>query len=98
MTGDAFPEGLVPAIRVMVQNPMPVWRVVQTGLPFREFLLLKGFVMKKMFAGVAVAASLVGISAAAAPQAMAIGDRGHRPRSTETARKSVFGNSTTRGS
>ncbi|MGW7490792.1 rodlin [Streptomyces sp. NPDC054786] len=54
--------------------------------------------MKKMFAGVAVAASLVGISAAAAPQAMAIGDQEGTRTVNGNGAQSVFGNSTTRGS
>ncbi|MGW7578350.1 rodlin [Streptomyces sp. NPDC054765] len=53
--------------------------------------------MKKMMAGAAVAASLIGISAAATPDAMAIGD--HRGTSTANGNgaASVYGNSTTRG-
>ncbi|MFJ5803820.1 rodlin [Streptomyces decoyicus] len=53
--------------------------------------------MKKMMAGAAIAASLVGMSAAAAPQAMAIGN----DRGTSTVNgngvKSIYGNSTTSG-
>lgn len=75
----------------------PVWWVVQIGLPYREFLHLKGFVMKKMIAGAAVAASLVGISAAAAPQAMAIGDHEGTRTVNGSRARSVYGNSTTRG-
>ncbi|MFC9232551.1 rodlin [Streptomyces decoyicus] len=53
--------------------------------------------MKKMMAGAAIAASLVGISAAAAPQAMAIGnDRGTSTVNGNGA-KSIYGNSTTAG-
>ncbi|MFE0189378.1 rodlin [Streptomyces sp. NPDC059008] len=53
--------------------------------------------MKKILAGVAVAASLIGISAAAAPQAMA--SDGHKGTRTVNGNggKSVYGNSTTRG-
>ncbi|MBM4794346.1 RdlA protein [Streptomyces sioyaensis] len=54
--------------------------------------------MNKMIAGAAVAASLVGTSAMAAPQAMAIGDQ-HGTRTVNgNGGSSVFGNSTTRGS
>ncbi|MEU9483886.1 rodlin [Streptomyces decoyicus] len=53
--------------------------------------------MKKMMAGAAIAASLVGMSAAAAPQAMAIGnDRGTSTVNGNGA-KSIYGNSTTAG-
>ncbi|MFI6769542.1 rodlin [Streptomyces sp. NPDC050355] len=53
--------------------------------------------MKKILAGAAVAASLIGISAAAAPQAMA--SDGHKGTRTVNGNggKSVYGNSTTRG-
>ncbi|MFE1173399.1 rodlin [Streptomyces sp. NPDC058773] len=54
--------------------------------------------MKKIFAGAAVAASLVGISAAAAPQAMAIGDHEGTRTVNGNGARSFFGNSTTRGS
>ncbi|MCX4639643.1 rodlin [Streptomyces platensis] len=53
--------------------------------------------MKKMIAGAAVAASLVGISAAAAPQAMAIGDHEGTRTVNGNGARSVYGNSTTRG-
>ncbi|MFG2831697.1 rodlin [Streptomyces sp. NPDC048434] len=53
--------------------------------------------MKKMMAGAAVAASLVGISAAAAPQAMAIGDQRGTSTVNGNGAASVYGNSTTRG-
>ncbi|MGX1852509.1 MULTISPECIES: rodlin [unclassified Streptomyces] len=53
--------------------------------------------MNKMIAGAAAAASLVGISAMAAPQAMAIGDQ-HGTRTVNgNGAASVYGNSTTRG-
>ncbi|MEV6567255.1 rodlin [Streptomyces kronopolitis] len=53
--------------------------------------------MNKMIAGAAVAASLVGISAMAAPQAMAIGDQ-HGTRTVNgNGTATAFGNSTTRG-
>ncbi|MEX2973814.1 rodlin [Streptomyces sp. C184] len=53
--------------------------------------------MNKMIAGAAVAASLVGTSAMAAPQAMAIGDQ-HGTRTVNgNGTASVYGNSTTRG-
>ncbi|MGW9048106.1 rodlin [Streptomyces lydicus] len=53
--------------------------------------------MNKMIAGAAVAASLVGTSAMAAPQAMAIGDQ-HGTRTVNgNGASSVYGNSTTRG-
>jgi hypothetical protein len=53
--------------------------------------------MNKMIAGAAVAASLVGTSAMAAPQAMAIGDQ-HGTRTVNgNGAASVYGNSTTRG-
>ncbi|GFE15864.1 hypothetical protein Sgleb_39110 [Streptomyces glebosus] len=53
--------------------------------------------MNKMIAGAAVAASLVGISAAAAPQAMAIGDREGTRTVNGNGTRSVFGNSATHG-
>ncbi|MFF4606070.1 rodlin [Streptomyces sp. NPDC001339] len=53
--------------------------------------------MKKMIAGAAVAASLVGISAAATPQAMAIGDAHGAKTVNGNGSKSIYGNSTTRG-
>ncbi|WP_129294952.1 rodlin [Streptomyces lydicus] len=53
--------------------------------------------MKKMMAGAAVAASLIGISAAAAPDAMAIGDQRGTSTVNGNGATSVYGNSTTRG-
>ncbi|MFG2397468.1 rodlin [Streptomyces lydicus] len=53
--------------------------------------------MKKMIAGAAVAASLVGISAAAAPQAMAVGDQKGTQSVNGNGATSVYGNSTTHG-
>ncbi|AZS73351.1 RdlA protein [Streptomyces lydicus] len=53
--------------------------------------------MKKMMAGAAVAASLIGISAAAAPEAMAIGDQKGTSTVNGNGAASVYGNSTTRG-
>jgi TolA-binding protein len=53
--------------------------------------------MKKIIAGVAVAASLVGISAAAAPQAMAIGDQKGTQSVNGNGARSFYGNSTTHG-
>ncbi|MFG2489998.1 rodlin [Streptomyces caniferus] len=53
--------------------------------------------MKKMMAGAAVAASLIGISAAAAPEAMAIGDQKGTATVNGNGAASVYGNSTTRG-
>ncbi|MEU3990535.1 rodlin [Streptomyces platensis] len=53
--------------------------------------------MKKMMAGAAVAASLVGMTAAAAPQAMAIGDDHGTSTVNGNGSKSIYGNSTTRG-
>ncbi|WP_405840422.1 rodlin [Streptomyces platensis] len=53
--------------------------------------------MKKMMAGAAVAASLVGITAASAPQAMAIGDDHGTSTVNGNGSKSIYGNSTTRG-
>ncbi|MEU6325742.1 rodlin [Streptomyces sp. NPDC047049] len=54
--------------------------------------------MKKMMAGAAVAASLIGMSAAAAPDAMAIGDQQGTSTVNGNGAASVYGNSTTRGS
>ncbi|MEU8993233.1 rodlin [Streptomyces caniferus] len=54
--------------------------------------------MKKMMAGAAVAASLIGMSAAAAPEAMAIGDQHGTSTVNGNGAASVYGNSTTRGS
>ncbi|MFG3112792.1 rodlin [Streptomyces sp. NPDC048197] len=53
--------------------------------------------MKKIFAGAALAASLVGISVAAAPQAMAIGDQKGTRTVNGNGAASVYGNSTTHG-
>nr|WP_267881496.1 rodlin [Streptomyces sp. NRRL S-1448] len=53
--------------------------------------------MNKMIAGAALAASLVGISAAAAPQAMAIGDQKGTRTVNANGAKSAFGNSVTHG-
>ncbi|PBC84078.1 hypothetical protein SAMN05428945_1302 [Streptomyces sp. 2224.1] len=53
--------------------------------------------MKKMMAGAAVAASLIGMSAAAAPDAMAIGDQTGTSTVNGNGAASVYGNSTTRG-
>ena len=53
--------------------------------------------MKKMMAGAAVAASLVGMTAAAAPQAMAIGNDHGTSTVNGNGSKSIYGNSTTRG-
>ncbi|MFD8545066.1 rodlin [Streptomyces sp. NPDC059649] len=53
--------------------------------------------MKKIIAGAAVAASLVGISAAAAPQAMAIGDQKGTSTVNGNGAKTAFGNSATHG-
>ncbi|MFG2092712.1 rodlin [Streptomyces sp. NPDC048612] len=53
--------------------------------------------MNKMIAGAAVAASLVGVSAMAAPQAMAIGDQDGTRTVNGNGARSVYGNSTTGG-
>ncbi|WP_323179995.1 rodlin [Streptomyces sp. NBC_00893] len=53
--------------------------------------------MKKMMAGAAVAVSLVGLSAAAAPAAMAIGNDGGTTSVNGNGAASEFGNSVTRG-
>ncbi|MBL1094037.1 MULTISPECIES: rodlin [Streptomyces] len=53
--------------------------------------------MKKIVAGAALAASLVGISVAAAPQAMAIGDQKGTRTVNGNGAASVYGNSTTHG-
>ncbi|MYY03709.1 MULTISPECIES: rodlin [unclassified Streptomyces] len=53
--------------------------------------------MKKMMAGAAVAVSLVGLSAAAAPAAMAIGNDGGTTSVNGNGAASSFGNSVTRG-
>ncbi|WP_030414939.1 rodlin [Streptomyces sp. NRRL S-1448] len=54
--------------------------------------------IKKVLATTAVAASVVGISAAIAPQAMAIGDHHGTSTVNGNGAKSAFGNSTTHGS
>ncbi|MFF2961910.1 rodlin [Streptomyces sp. NPDC057963] len=53
--------------------------------------------MKKMMAGAAVAVSLVGLSAAAAPSAMAIGNDGGTTSVNGNGAVDSFGNSVTRG-
>ncbi|KWT62556.1 RdlA protein [Streptomyces albus subsp. albus] len=53
--------------------------------------------MNKMMAGVAVAASLVGISAAAAPQAMAVGDGRDTGTANGNHSAQSFGNNRTEG-
>ncbi|MEE1773013.1 rodlin [Streptomyces sp. JV185] len=53
--------------------------------------------MKKMMAGAAVAVSLVGLSAAAAPAAMAIGNDGGTTSVNGNSAVDEFGNSVTRG-
>ncbi|WP_148588106.1 rodlin [Streptomyces sp. WAC01526] len=53
--------------------------------------------MKKMMAGAAIAASLVGMTAAAAPQAMAIGNDHGTSTVNGNGSKSIYGNSTTHG-
>ncbi|MFE7312962.1 rodlin [Streptomyces sp. NPDC057555] len=53
--------------------------------------------MKKMMAAAAIAASLVGISAAAAPEALAVGDHDGTSTVNGNGSKSVYGNSTTHG-
>ncbi|MFH8515444.1 rodlin [Streptomyces gelaticus] len=53
--------------------------------------------MKKMMAGAAVAVSLVGLSAAAAPGAMAIGNDGGTTSVNGNGAVDEFGNSVTRG-
>ncbi|MGW2403340.1 rodlin [Streptomyces sp. NPDC001739] len=53
--------------------------------------------MKKIVAGAALAASLVGISVAAAPQAMAIGDQKGTRTVNGNGAASIYGNSTTHG-
>ncbi|MGP8300077.1 rodlin [Streptomyces inhibens] len=54
--------------------------------------------IKKVLATTAVAASVVGISAMAAPQAMAVGNDNGTSTVNGNGAASVFGNSTTRGS
>ncbi|MEU5213380.1 rodlin [Streptomyces sp. NPDC020742] len=53
--------------------------------------------IKKVLATTAVAASVVGISATAAPQAMAVGNHNGTSTVNGNGTKSVFGNSATRG-
>ncbi|TSB17808.1 rodlin [Streptomyces benahoarensis] len=53
--------------------------------------------IKKVLATTAVAASLVGISATAAPQAMAIGNDNGTSTVNGNGAKTAFGNSTTKG-
>ncbi|MFF4245761.1 rodlin [Streptomyces sp. NPDC001822] len=53
--------------------------------------------MKKMMAGAAVAVSLIGLSAAAAPSAMAIGDDHGTTTVNGNGAESKFGNSATKG-
>ncbi|AKA05205.1 RdlA protein [Streptomyces noursei ZPM] len=53
--------------------------------------------MKKMMATAAIAASLVGISAAAAQEALAIGDQNGTSTVNGNGTKSVYGNSKTHG-
>ncbi|MGW1225834.1 rodlin [Streptomyces sp. NPDC001478] len=53
--------------------------------------------MKKMMAGAAVAVSLVGLSAAAAPSAMAIGNDGGTTSVNGNGAVDSFGNAVTRG-
>ncbi|MGW6739833.1 rodlin [Streptomyces sp. NPDC055025] len=53
--------------------------------------------MKKIMAGAAVAASVVGISAAAAPTALAIGDDSGTTSASGNGAKQAFGNSSTKG-
>ncbi|MEV5611056.1 rodlin [Streptomyces sp. NPDC052225] len=53
--------------------------------------------LKKAMAAAAVAVSVVGVSAAAAPQALAIGDDGGTTSSSGNGAKQAFGNSMTEG-
>jgi hypothetical protein len=53
--------------------------------------------MKKLWATVAIAASVAGMSAAAAPQALAIGDDSGTTSTSGTGAMQAFGNSTTEG-
>ncbi|QNE74032.1 RdlA protein [Streptomyces finlayi] len=53
--------------------------------------------MKKMMAGAAVAVSLVGLSAAAAPSAMAIGNDGGTTSVNGNGASQAFGNAVTKG-
>ncbi|MFE6690695.1 rodlin [Streptomyces sp. NPDC057743] len=53
--------------------------------------------MKKMMAAATIAASLVGISAAAAPEALAVGNQDGTSTVNGNGSKSIYGNSTTHG-
>ncbi|KUO20245.1 rodlin [Streptomyces dysideae] len=53
--------------------------------------------MKKLWATAAIAASVAGMSAAAAPQALAIGDDSGTTSASGTGATQAFGNSTTQG-
>ncbi|MCB5911570.1 rodlin [Streptomyces pinistramenti] len=53
--------------------------------------------MKKIMAGAALAASLVGVSAAAAPQALAVGNDSGTTTVNGNGAKTAYGNSTTHG-
>ncbi|MCX4739070.1 rodlin [Streptomyces antibioticus] len=53
--------------------------------------------LKKAMAAAAVAASVVGVSAAAAPQALAIGDDAGTTSASGNGAQSAFGNSVTKG-
>ncbi|MFI7101787.1 rodlin [Streptomyces sp. NPDC050161] len=53
--------------------------------------------MKKIMAGAALAASLVGISAAAAPQALAVGNDHGTTTVNGNGAKTAYGNATTKG-
>ncbi|MYZ39728.1 rodlin, partial [Streptomyces sp. SID4917] len=53
--------------------------------------------MKKIMAGAAVAASVVGMSAAAAPTALAVGDDTGTTSASGNGAKQAFGNSSTKG-
>ena len=53
--------------------------------------------MKKMFAAATVAASVAGLSAVAAPQALAIGDDGGTTSTSGNGSSQMYGNSATHG-
>ena len=53
--------------------------------------------IKKMMAGAAIAASVVGASAALAPQAMAVGDSHGTTSASGNGAKEAFGNASTKG-
>ncbi|WP_030897774.1 rodlin [Streptomyces sp. NRRL F-5126] len=53
--------------------------------------------MKKMMAGAAIAASVVGASAALAPQAMAVGNNQGTTSASGNGAKEAFGNASTKG-